>query len=154
MTMAFLRDTFLTNSKARHEYHIEEKYESGIVLSGTEVKSLRAGKGQIRDAFARVENGEVWLYNVHIAEYSHGNTANHEPKAPRKLLLHKREIGKLFGVTAVKGKALIPLSLYWKNGKVKVELAVGRGKGTADKRETLKKRDSDRELRQTMMRRR
>ncbi|MED6314295.1 MAG: SsrA-binding protein SmpB, partial [Verrucomicrobiota bacterium] len=127
---------------------------SGIVLSGTEVKSLRAGKGQIRDAFARVENGEVWLYNVHIAEYSHGNTANHEPKAPRKLLLHKREIGKLFGVTAVKGKALIPLSLYWKNGKVKVELAVGRGKGPADKRETLKKRDSDRELRQTMMRRR
>ena len=118
------------------------------------MKSLRAGKGQIRDAFARVENGEVWLYNVHIAEYSHGNTANHEPKAPRKLLLHKREIGKLFGVTAVKGKALIPLSLYWKNGKVKVELAVGRGKGAADKRETLKKRDSDRELRQTMMRRR
>ena len=147
-------EPILTNSKARHEYHIEETYETGIVLTGTEVKSLRAGKGQIRDAFARVENGEVWLYNVHIAEYSHGNTANHEPKAPRKLLLHKREIGKLFGVTAVKGKALIPLSLYWKNGKVKVELAVGRGKGTADKRETLKKRDSDRELRQTMMRRR
>jgi SsrA-binding protein len=147
-------EPILTNSKARHEYHIEETYETGIVLTGTEVKSLRAGKGQIRDAFARVENGEVWLYNVHIAEYSHGNTANHEPKAPRKLLLHKREIGKLFGVTAVKGKALIPLSLYWKNGKVKVELAVGRGKGAADKRETLKKRDSDRELRQTMMRRR
>ena len=154
MPLAFFMEPILTNSKARHEYHIEEKYESGIVLSGTEVKSLRAGKGQIRDAFARVENGEVWLYNVHIAEYSHGNTANHEPKAPRKLLLHKREIGKLFGVTAVKGKALIPLSLYWKNGKVKVELAVGRGKGAADKRETLKKRDSDRELRQTMMRRR
>ena len=147
-------EPILTNSKARHEYHIEETYETGIVLTGTEVKSLRAGKGQIRDAFARVENGEVWLYSVHIAEYSHGNTANHEPKAPRKLLLHKREIGKLFGVAAVKGKALIPLSFYWKNGKVKVQLAVGQGKDAADKRETLKKRDSDRELRQTMMRRR
>ena len=147
-------EPILTNSKARHEYHIEETYETGIVLTGTEVKSLRAGKGQIRDAFARVENGEVWLYNVHIAEYSHGNTANHEPKAPRKLLLHKREIDKLFGVAAVKGKALIPLSFYWKNGKVKVQLAVGQGKDAADKRETLKKRDSDRELRQTMMRRR
>ena len=147
-------EPILTNSKARHEYNIEETYETGIVLTGTEVKSLRAGKGQIRDAFARVENGEVWLYNVHIAEYSHGNTANHEPKAPRKLLLHKREIDKLFGVAAVKGKALIPLSFYWKNGKVKVQLAVGQGKDAADKRETLKKRDSDRELRQTMMRRR
>jgi len=147
-------ETILTNSKARHEYHIEETYDAGIVLTGTEVKSLRAGKGQIRDAFARVENGEVWLHNAHIAEYSHGNTANHEPKAPRKLLLHKREIGKLFGVAAVKGMALIPLSFHWKNGKVKVELAVGRGKGTADKRETIKKRDSDRELRQTLMRRR
>ena len=147
-------EPILSNSKARHEYHIEETYETGIVLTGTEVKSLRAGKGQIRDAFARVENGEVWLYNVHIAEYSHGNTANHEPKAPRKLLLHKREIDKLFGVAAVKGKALIPLSFYWKNGKVKVQLAVGQGKDAADKRETLKKRDSDRELRQTMMRRR
>ena len=147
-------EPILTNSKARHEYHIEETYETGIVLTGTEVKSLRAGKGQIRDAFARVENGEVWLYSVHIAEYSHGNTANHEPKAPRKLLLHKREIDKLFGVAAVKGKALIPLSFYWKNGKVKVQLAVGQGKDAADKRETLKKRDSDRELRQTMMRRR
>ena len=93
-------ETIITNSKARHEYHIEETYEAGIVLSGTEVKSLRAGKGQIRDAFARVENDEVWLYNAHIAEYSHGNTANHQPKAPRKLLLHKREIRKLFGTVA------------------------------------------------------
>ena len=147
-------DTILTNSKARHEYHIAETYEAGIVLSGTEVKSLRAGKGQIRDAFARVENDELWLHNVHISEYSHGNTANHLPKAPRKLLLHKREIRKLFNIAAVKGKALIPLSFYWKNGKVKVQLAVGCGKGTADKRETIKKRDSDRELQQRMMRRR
>ena len=125
-------ETILTNSKARHEYHIEETYEAGIVLTGTEVKSLRAGKGQIRDAFARVDNDEVWLYNVHISEYSHGNTANHQPKAPRKLLLHKREIQKLFAIAAIKGKALVPLSFYWKNGKVKVQLAVGRGKGVAD----------------------
>ena len=107
-------DTILTNSKARHEYHIEETFEAGIVLSGTEVKSLRAGKGQIRDAFARVEDNEIWLYNAHIDEYSHGNTANHQPKAKRKLLLHKREISKLFGVAAIKGKALVPLSFYWK----------------------------------------
>ena len=147
-------ETILTNSKARHEYHIEETYEAGIVLTGTEVKSLRAGKGQIRDAFARVENDEVWLYNVHISEYSHGNTANHQPKAARKLLLHKREIRKLFNIAAVKGKALIPLAFYWTNGKVKVQLAVGSGKGVADKRDTIKKRDSDRELQQTMMRRR
>ena len=147
-------ETILTNSKARHEYHIEETYEAGIVLTGTEVKSLRAGKGQIRDAFARVDNDEVWLYNVHISEYSHGNTANHQPKAPRKLLLHKREIQKLFAIAAIKGKALVPLSFYWKNGKVKVQLAVGRGKGVADKRDTIKQRDSERELQQAMMRRR
>ena len=147
-------DTILTNSKARHEYHIEETFEAGIVLSGTEVKSLRAGKGQIRDAFARVEDNEIWLHNAHIDEYSHGNTANHQPKAKRKLLLHKREISKLFGLAAIKGKALVPLSFYWKSGKVKVQLAVGRGKDAADKRQTIKKRDSDRELRQTMMRRR
>ena len=147
-------DTILTNSKARHEYHIEETFEAGIVLSGTEVKSLRAGKGQIRDAFARVEDNEIWLYNAHIDEYTHGNTANHQPKAKRMLLLHKREISKLFGVAAIKGKALVPLSFYWKSGKVKVQRAVGRGKDAADKRQTIKKRDSDRELRQTMMRRR
>ena len=154
LAVFFLMETILTNSKARHEYHIEETFEAGIVLTGTEVKSLRAGKGQIRDAFARVEKDEVWLYNVHISEYSHGNTANHQPKAARKLLLHKREIRKLFSIAAVKGKALIPLAFYWKNGKVKVQLAVGSGKGVADKRETIKKRDSDRELQQTMMRRR
>ena len=101
-----------------------------------------------------MEDNEIWLYNAHIEEYSHGNTANHQPKAKRKLLLHKREISKLFGVAAIKGKALVPLSFYWKNGKVKVQLAVGRGKDSADKRQTIKKRDSDRELRQSMMRRR
>ena len=144
----------VTNHKGRRDYHILETFEAGIVLHGTEVKSLRAGKGQITDAFARVEKDAVWLYNAHIDEYSHGNIQNHEPKAPRKLLLHKSEIRKLFGLAAVKGNTLIPLSFYWKNGKVKVALAVGKGKEQFDKREDLKKRDADRELKRATMRRR
>jgi SsrA-binding protein len=144
----------VTNHKGRRDYHVLETFEAGIVLSGTEVKSLRAGKGQITDAFARVEKNEVWLYNAHIDEYSHGNLENHEPKAPRKLLLHKNEIRKLFGFAAVKGNAIIPLAFYWKNGKVKVSLAVGKGKQQFDKREDLKKRDSEREVKQATMRRR
>jgi SsrA-binding protein len=143
----------LTNSKARHEFHILETFEAGIVLRGTEVKALRAGKGQIRDAFARVENDEVYLYNAHIDEYSHGNLQNHDPKATRKLLLHKSEIRKLFGLASVKGNALLPLSLYWKNGKVKVALGVGKGKAQFDKREDLKKKEADRELKRMGMRR-
>ena len=136
----------VTNSKARRDFHILETFEAGIVLHGTEVKALRAGKGQIADAFARVEDNEVFLYNAHIDEYSHGNLNNHQPKSPRKLLLHKSEIRKLFGLASVKGNALFPLSLYWKNGKVKVALGVGKGKQQFDKREDLKRRDSDREL--------
>src|ERR1700704_3386669 len=108
----------LTNSKARRDFHILETFEAGIVLHGTEVKALRAGRGQIRDAVARVENSEGFLHNAHIDEYSHGNLQNHEPKAARKLLLHKSEIRKLFGLAAVKGNTLVPLSFYWKNGKV------------------------------------
>ena len=142
----------LTNSKARHDFHILETFEAGIVLHGTEVKALRAGKGQIRDAFARVENGEVSLHNAHIDEYSHGNLQNHQPKAPRKLLLHKSEIRKLSGLAAVKGNALVPLAFYWKNGKVKVALAVGKGKAQYDKREDLKQREADRELKGATMR--
>ena len=142
----------LTNSKARHEYHILETFEAGIVLHGTEVKALRAGKGQIRDAFARVENDEVFLHNAHIDEYSHGNIQNHQPKAPRKLLLHKSEIRKLFGFASVKGNALVPLSFYWKNGKVKVSLAVGKGKVQYDKREDLKRRQAVREAKRATMR--
>ena len=144
----------VTNHKGRRDYHVIETFEAGIVLHGTEVKALRAGKGQISDAFARVEKDEVRLYNAHIDEYSHGNIQNHEPKAPRKLLLHKSEIRKLFGLGAVKGNALIPLAFYWKNGKVKVSLAVGKGKQQFDKREDLKKRDADRELKRATMRRR
>jgi SsrA-binding protein len=143
----------LTNSKARRDYHILETFEAGIVLQGTEVKALRAGKGQIRDAFARVENDEVNLYNAHIDEYSHGNLQNHQPKAVRKLLLHKSEIRKLFGLAAVKGNALFPLALYWKNGKIKVALAVGKGKAQFDKREDLKKREADLELKRATMKR-
>jgi SsrA-binding protein len=148
----FMAD-IVTNSKARRDYLILETYEAGIVLHGTEVKALRAGKGQISDAFARVEDDEVFLYNAHIDEYSHGNVQNHQPKAPRKLLLHKSEIRKLFGLASVKGNALVPLAFYWKNGKVKVSIGVGKGKAQYDKREDLKKRESDRELKRVTMQR-
>ena len=143
----------VTNPKARRDYHILETFEAGIVLHGTEVKALRAGKGQISDAFARVDNDEVFLHNAHIDEYSHGNLQNHQPKAVRKLLLHKSEIKKLFSLVSVKGNALVPLSLYWKNGRVKVALAVGKGKAEYDKREDLKKRESDREVKRASMHR-
>jgi SsrA-binding protein len=143
----------VSNPKARRDYHILETLEAGIVLKGTEVKSLRAGKGQIADAFARVENDEVWLYNAHIDEYSYGNLQNHQPKAPRKLLLNKNEIRKLFGLASQQGYALVPLSLYWKTGKVKVALGVGRGKAQYDKRQAIKKRESERELKRATMHR-
>jgi SsrA-binding protein len=143
----------LNNPKARRDYHILDTFEAGIVLHGTEVKALRAGKGQISDAFARVEKNEVWLYNAHIDEYSFGNRENHQPKAPRKLLLHKSEIRKLFGLASVKGNAIFPLSFYWKNGKVKVALGVGKGKLQFDKREDIKKRESDREMKRATMHR-
>src|ERR1043165_6817247 len=144
----------LNNPKARRDYHILETYQAGLALRGTEVKSLRAGKGQISDAFARVENGQVWLYNAHIDEYSHGNQLNHVPKAKRKLLLNKSEIRKLFEVASAKGNALVPLSFYWKNNRVKVQLGVGKGKALHDKREDLKERDADREMKRAAMRRR
>jgi len=143
----------LHNSKARRDYHILDTYEAGIVLHGSEVKALRAGKAQIGDAFARVEKGEVWLYNAHIDEYTEANRFGHSPKAPRKLLLHKSEIKKLIGVAEIKGNALVPLSFYWKNGKVKVSLAVGKGKVHYDKRQDIKDRDMDRDLRRATMHR-
>ena len=143
----------VSNPKARRDYHIVDTFEAGIVLKGTEVKALRAGKGQISDAFAKVEGGEVWLHNAHIDEYSHGNLQNHKPKAPRKLLLHKAEIRKLFELAAVKGNTLVPLVFFWKNGHVKVSLAVGKGKAHHDKRQDLKERESDKELRRATMHR-
>ena len=141
----------LNNPKARRDYHILDTFEAGIVLHGTEVKALQAGKGQISDAFARVENEQAYLHNAHIDEYTFGNQQNHQPKGVRKLLLHKSEIRKLAGLTAVKGNALFPLSFYWKNGKVKVLLGVGKGKVEFDKRDDIKKRDADRELKRATM---
>jgi SsrA-binding protein len=143
----------VTNAKARRDYHVLDTFEAGIALKGTEVKSLRAGRGQISDAFARVENDEVFLHNAHIEEYSFGNRLNHQPKAARKLLLHRSEIRKLHALSAVKGNALFPLSFYWKNGKVKVLLGVGKGKAEFDKRDDVKKRESDREMKRATMRR-
>ena len=143
----------VTNPKARRDFHILETFEAGIVLKGTEVKSLRAGKGQIADAFARLERDEVWLHNAHIEEYSHGKLFNHAPKAPRKLLLNRSEIRKLAGLAAVKGNTLVPLSFYWKNGRVKVALAVCKGKAEFDKREDLRRRDSEMEMKRATMKR-
>ena len=151
--MAEKSSEIVSNPKARRDYHILDTFEAGIVLHGTEVKSLRAGKAQISDAFARVEKDEVWLYNAHIDEFTHGNQFNHEPKAPRKLLLHKSEIRKLFGLASVKGNAIFPLSMYWKNGRVKVALGVGKGKVEFDKRQDIKQRESDRELKRATMHR-
>ena len=142
----------VTNPKARRDYHVLETFEAGVVLHGTEVKALRAGKGQIADAYALVDDGQVFLHNAHIEEYSHGNLRNHVPKAARKLLLHKTEIRKLFELASVKGNAIFPLSFYWKNGKVKVSLGVGKGKAQFDKRDDLKRRESDRELKRVQMR--
>jgi len=141
----------VSNPKARRDYHILETFEAGLVLHGTEVKSIRGGKVQIGDAFARAEKNEVWLYNAHIDEFTHGNVYNHVPKAPRKLLLHRTEIRKIFGLAAVKGNALFPLSMFWKNGRVKVLLGVGKGKQQFDKREDMRERDADRELKRATM---
>ncbi|MGZ4964472.1 MAG: SsrA-binding protein SmpB [Limisphaerales bacterium] len=143
----------LNNPKARHDYFISETFEAGIVLKGSEVKSLRAGKAQISDAFARVDKDEVWLYNAHIGEYAQANIFGHVPKAPRKLLLHKSEIRKLFGLASVKGNTLVALTMYWKNGRVKILIGVGKGKLQHDKRDDIKQRESDRELKRATMHR-
>lgn len=134
------------NRKARHDYFIEETYEAGIALAGTEVKSIRAGKVSLRDSYAEVLDGEVFLQQMHISPYEKGNRFNHDPKRPRKLLLHKREIKRLLGQTTQKGYTLIPLRLYFKRGRVKVELALGRGKKLYDKREDIARRDAQREI--------
>lgn len=134
------------NRKARHDYHIEDTYEAGIVLKGTEVKSLRQGKGNLKDSFARVENGEVFLHNMHISPFDQGNRYNHDPLRTRKLLLNKSEIRKLAAVTQQEGLTLIPLKIYFKRGKAKLALAVAKGKKSYDKRETIAKRDAEREM--------
>ncbi|EMT38211.1 SsrA-binding protein [Thermoanaerobacter thermohydrosulfuricus] len=134
------------NKKAYHDYFIEETYEAGIVLSGTEVKSIRMGKVNLKDSFARVENNEVYLYNMHISPYEKGNIFNKDPLRTRKLLLNRHEINKLIGYVTRKGYTLIPTKLYLKRGLVKVELAVARGKKLYDKREDIARRDAKREL--------
>ncbi|QFT78204.1 SsrA-binding protein [Erythrobacter sp. THAF29] len=130
------------NRRARFDYHIEDKYEAGIALQGTEVKALRAGEATIAESYAEVKDGEVWLINSNIPEYSHGNRLNHEPRRPRKLLLNSREINKLFGAVERKGMTLVPLSIYFNGqGRAKVELALAKGKQAHDKRQTIKERD-------------
>jgi SsrA-binding protein len=133
------------NPKATHDYHILETWESGIVLTGTEVKSLRGGKASIKEAYARVRHGEVFLEGMNITPYEQGNRYNHDPVRSRKLLMHRREIEKLIGAVEQRGLTLVPLELYFKNGKVKVVLALGRGKKQHDKREDLKRRVAERE---------
>ena len=134
------------NRKARHEYIIEDKYEAGIVLAGTEVKSLRMGKANLKDSYARIKNGEVFVYQMHIGAYPFAYFDNHDPLRPRKLLLHHYEIKKLYGKVNEKGYSLIPLRLYFKAGKAKLSLALARGKQSHDKRETIRRRDQKREL--------
>ncbi len=138
------------NRKAKHEYHIEETYEAGIVLQGTEVKSMRNGGVNLKDSFAIVEDNEVFLYNMHIAPYKQGNRYNHDPERRRKLLLHKREIRQLIGKTKEKGHTLVPLKIYFKRQLVKVQLALGKGKKFYDKREDIKRRTAKRDIQRAM----
>jgi SsrA-binding protein len=134
------------NKKAYHDYFIEETYEAGIVLQGTEIKSVRAGKINLKDSYARIQNGEAWLYSTHISPYEQGNRYNHDPLRPRKLLLHNREIAKLFGETKEVGYALVPLKVYLKNGFAKVLIGLAKGKKNYDKREDLRKKEAKREI--------
>lgn len=130
------------NRRAKFDYHVEDTYEAGLALQGTEVKALRAGEASIKESYAEVRDGEVWLINANIPEYSHGNRLNHEPRRPRKLLLHAREIDRLFGAVERKGMTLVPMSIYFnRTGRAKVELALAKGKQTHDKRQTVKDRD-------------
>ena len=147
------RKIIAQNKKARHDYSILDVYEAGIVLTGTEVKSLRLGRASLVDGFATIDDGEIYLRNVHIPEYTHGSWTNHEPRRTRKLLLHRGEILRLIGKTKESGLTLVPLSIYFSEGKVKVELALARGKRSYDKRQDLAKRDADREVRRALGRR-
>ena len=143
--------TVAENRRARFDYHIEEKFEAGLALQGTEVKALRAGQATIAESYAEVKDGEVWLINANLPEYSHGNRQNHEPKRPRKLLLNAREINKLFGAVERKGMTLVPLSIYFnRTGRAKVELALAKGKQAHDKRASIKERDWKRDKARVM----
>lgn len=147
------RKLIASNRKARHDYSILDTYEAGVMLTGTEVKSLRLGRASLLDGFATIDDGEIFLRNVHIPEYEQGSWTNHEPRRTRKLLLHKDEIVRLIGKTKESGLTLVPLSLYFSAGKVKVELALARGKRSYDKRQDLARRDADREVARALGRR-
>ena len=142
------------NRKAYHDYHLLETFEAGIVLLGTEVKAIREGRVNLRDSFARLDDGEAYLYNVNISPYSHRGYAEHEPLRRRKLLLHRDEIRKLVGKTVEKGMTLVPVRMYFKNGRVKVAVSLAKGKKEYDKRETIKRRETDRETRAAIKTRR
>ena len=148
------RTVIARNRRARHDYHIEDVVEAGLVLTGTEVKSLRAGRASLTDGFAQISDGEMWLHGVHIPEYAQGTWTNHEPRRPRKLLLHRKEIDKLASEIAERGFTLVPLSLYFSGGRAKVELALARGKRTYDKRQDLAQLDAAREVERAHRRRR
>ncbi|HLG44557.1 MAG TPA: SsrA-binding protein SmpB [Nitrospirales bacterium] len=144
-----------TNRKAFHDYHIEERFEAGIALQGTEVKAMREGRVNLRDSFARVDHNEVMLHHCHISPYSHGNIMNHDPLRPRKLLLHRKEINKLMGRTQQKGLTLVPLRIYFTpKGKAKIELGLGKGKREYDRREDIKDREARRDVERAMKGRR
>lgn len=139
-----------TNRKARHDYFIEDSVEAGIVLTGTEIKSVRAGRVNLQDSFAVVRDGEIWLIGAHISPYAHGNRENHEPRRDRKLLMHRLEINRIAGKIQEKGWTLVPLQIHLRNGRAKVQLGMARGKRQYDKRESIAKRDDDREMRRAL----
>ena len=145
---------FHTNRSAGHDYLLIDRYEAGLVLTGTETKSVRAGQVNLKDSFAQIRNGEAWLLNCHISPYEYGNRQNHESMRSRKLLLHAQEIRKLTGKVQEKGLTLIPTKIYLKNGRIKVEIALAKGKKVYDKRETARRKDADREARQAIKQRR
>ncbi len=148
--MSTVEKDIINNRNAFFEYHILDKYEAGIALRGTEVKSLMHGRIQLKESYVAVKDNEVWLFNAHISPYSHGNRQNHEPLRTRKLLLHKREIEKLEKETTQKGMTLVVTRVYWRNGRIKMEIGVAKGKKLYDKRETLKERTVERETRSQM----
>jgi SsrA-binding protein len=143
-----------TNRRASFTYHLYEEFEAGLVLVGTEVKAIREGRANLSDSYCRIEHGEVYLFDAHIGEYSHRGSAHHDPTRARKLLLHKTEIDKLYGKAAIKGMTIVPLRMYFKHGRVKVRIALAKGKNVIDKRETVRRREAERETRAAVKARR
>lgn len=148
--MPSVEKDIITNRNAYHDFHILDKYEAGVVLQGTEVKSVMTGRIQLKESYVAIKDNEIWLFNAHISPYSHGNRENHEPLRTRKLLLHRREIERLMKETTVKGMTLVVTRIYWKSGRIKFEVGVAKGKKLFDKREDLKSRTIERETRQQL----